>query len=109
MAGGKVKVFKILKSKSNSYFGDGALMRHWRVLPVTPRPKTKYAKTRILKPITGDVLRPLMGMSVNLTRRGANPLANRGRPQVGQQRPTGARPPMILDANYTACNPCTGD
>ena len=29
-------------------------MRHWRVLPVTPRPKTDNSKTRILKPITGD-------------------------------------------------------
>jgi len=52
-------MFKDLKSKSNAYYGDGALMRHWRVLPVTPHLKPNYAKTRILKPNTGDASRAL--------------------------------------------------
>ena len=40
-----------MSKKSKSYFGDGGEP------PVTPPPKTEYAKTRILKPITGDASR----------------------------------------------------
>jgi len=37
-------IFVELKSNLKSSFGDGALMRHWRVLPVTPRPPNKILK-----------------------------------------------------------------
>ena len=42
----KYGISKNLKSKSNSYFGDGGYPRN-------APPKTYYAKTRILKPTYG--------------------------------------------------------